>query len=49
MTQLSNIGPPGRQRFARGSNPVRARHQLLPNNAGNDPIAWRQTQMRAFA
>ena len=28
MIQLSNIGPPGRMRFARGSNPVFPRHQL---------------------
>src|SRR5687767_7597421 len=41
MIQLSNIGPPGRIRFARGSNPVVARHQPRRNNAGTDPIACR--------
>ena len=44
MIQLSNMGPPGRMRLARGSNPVVARHQLRRNSAGTEPSACRHTQ-----
>ena len=47
MIQLSNIGPPGRMRFARGSNPVIPRHQPRRNSAGSEPSACRQAQRRA--
>ncbi len=49
MIQLSNIGPPGRMRFARGSNPVIPRHQLRRSSAGTEPSAWRHAQRRAAA
>ena len=49
MIQLSNIGPPGRMRFARGSNPVIPRHQLRRSSAGTEPSACRHAQRRAAA